>query len=111
MASSAAARLMERLGLTEAELCAVLDADPLSVIAGRLDHRPELQILLDLTAEAEEAVGPAALARWVRASGPAGRPIELLTARDFAAFERALETLAQRGFVIRTAGSRRRTSH
>jgi len=101
---------MERLRLTEAELCEVLGTDPLSVIAGDADQRPEVQILLDLTAEAEQAVGAAALARWVRASGPAGCPIDLLLARDFAAFERALELLRERGLVIRTAGSRRRTS-
>jgi hypothetical protein len=41
------------------------------------------------------------LRRWVRAKGPHGRPVDLLTARDFAAFEDALEDLAQRGFVIR----------
>jgi hypothetical protein len=38
----------------------------------------------------------------VRASGPDGRPLELLLARDFAAFEDALATLAQRGFVLRS---------
>jgi hypothetical protein len=41
------------------------------------------------------------LRRWVRATGPAGRPIDLLVARDFAAFEDALATLAERGFVLR----------
>jgi hypothetical protein len=45
------------------------------------------------------------LRRWVRADGPAGRPIELLVARDFGAFEDALATLADRGFVIRGGGS------
>jgi hypothetical protein len=44
------------------------------------------------------------LRRWVRAEGPAGRPIELLLARDFAGFETALATLAERGFVIRGGG-------
>jgi hypothetical protein len=108
--SSAAGLLMERLGLTEVELCAVLDADPLALIAGDADDRPELRILLALTAEAEEAVGATALARWVRAAGPAGRPLDLLVARDFAGFENALELLRERGLVIRTAGSRPRTS-
>jgi hypothetical protein len=37
----------------------------------------------------------------VRAQGPAGRPIDLLLARDFAAFENALAVLRERGFVIR----------
>ena len=52
----------------------MLDADPLAVIAGELDHKPELPILLDLLAEAEERAGAPVLRRWVRASGPrAGR--------------------------------------
>lgn len=95
-----AARLGERLGLTDEELCAVLDADPIAVISGELDHRPELPILLALTEEAEQAVGPGVLRRWVRTAGPAGRPIDLLLARDFPAFERAVATLAERGFVV-----------
>ena len=69
------------------------------MIGGELDHKPELPILLDLLAATE--ADPSVLRRWVRASGPAGRPIDLLLARDFAGFEDALGTLAQRGFVIR----------
>jgi hypothetical protein len=79
----------------------VLDAGPLEVVSGDLEHKPELPILLDLLAEAEERAGAAVLRRWVRASGPSGRPIDLLCKRDFAAFEDALGTLAARGFVIR----------
>jgi hypothetical protein len=79
----------------------VLDADPLAVLSGELDHRPELPILLDLLAEAEERAGAAVLRRWVRATGPAGRPLDRLLARDFAGFEDTLATLAERGFVIR----------
>jgi hypothetical protein len=79
----------------------VLDADPLSLLAGELDHRPELPILLDLLAEAEERAGAAVLRRWVRATGPAGRPLDRLMARDFGGFEDALATLAERGFVVR----------
>jgi hypothetical protein len=41
------------------------------------------------------------LRRWVRASGPAGRPVDLLLARDFAAFENALVTFQRRGFILR----------
>jgi len=78
----------------------VLDADPLAVLAGELDHRPELPILLDLLADAEERAGAAVLRRWVRAEGPSGRPVDHLLRRDFAAFEDALATLAERGFVI-----------
>jgi hypothetical protein len=79
----------------------VLDADPLSVITGELDHKPELPILLDLLAEAEERAGAPVLRRWVRAEGPAGRPLDHLLRRDFGAFEDALATLQQRGFVLR----------
>ena len=79
----------------------MLDADPLSVITGDLDHKPELPILLDLLAEAEERAGAPVLRRWVRATGPGGRPLDLLLARDFGAFEDALTTLAERGFVFR----------
>ena len=92
-----AARLQELLGLTDDELLTILDADPLAVVSGDLDHKPELPILLDLLADHEDA----ALHRWVRASGPSGRPIDLLLARDFAGFENALATLSERGFVIR----------
>ncbi len=96
---SQAVTLMERLGLTDEELVTVVDADPLSVITDELDHRPEIGILLALTAEDD----PGLLRRWLRASGPAGRPIELLLRRDFAAFEDAHEQLATRGFVVRRA--------
>ena len=99
-----AARLMELLGLSEEELCRVLDVDPLTVLSGQLQHRAELPILLDLLDDASEQAGPAVLRRWVRASGPAGRPIDALLARDFAAFEDALAELAERGFVLRGGG-------
>jgi hypothetical protein len=102
--SDGAAHLQALLGLSEEELLAALDADPLTLLSGQLDHRPELPILLDLLAEAEERAGAPVLRRWVRAEGPNGRPIELLIARDFAAFEDALATLADRGFVIRGGG-------
>jgi hypothetical protein len=93
------------LGLSEDELMTALDADPLTLLSGQLDHRPELPILLDLLAEAEERAGAPVLRRWVRAEGPAGRPIDLLMRRDFGAFEDALTTLADRGFVIRGGGA------
>jgi hypothetical protein len=91
---------MERLGLTEDELLQALGADPLSVVAGDLEDKPQLPILLALTGEAAERVHPAALRRWLRTRGPAGRPIDLLLARDYAGFEDALGALADRGFVI-----------
>ncbi len=102
--SGRAARLMDMLGLSEDELCRMLDTDPLTLLSGHLDHRGELPILLDLLDEASERAGPAVLARWVRASGPAGRPIDALLSRDFAVFERALDELAERGFVLRGGG-------
>jgi hypothetical protein len=100
LSAPAAQRLQELLGLSEDELLRVLDADPLSVITGDLEHKPELPILLDLLAEAETRAGAPVLRRWMRAAGPAGRPLDLLLARDFGAFEDALATLAQRGFVL-----------
>ena len=93
---------MDLLGLSDDELCRALDAEPLTLLSGQLDHRPELPILLDLLAEAEERAGAAVLRRWVRATGPAGRPIDHLLARDFGAFENDLATLAERGFVLRS---------
>jgi hypothetical protein len=71
------------------------------VLSGDLDHLPELPILHALLADAEERAGAAVLRRWVRANGPAGRPLDRLLARDFAGFENALATLADRGFVLR----------
>ena len=95
---------MELLGLSDDELCQTLGVDPLTVLSGQLDHRPELPVLLALVDEAAERVAPAALRRWVRSEGPAGRPIEALTGRDFAAFEDQLSELSRRGFVVRGGG-------
>ncbi len=96
---------MELLGLSEDELCQTLDVDPLTLLSGQLDHRAELPILLDLLDEARERAGAPVLRRWVRASGPRGRPVDALTGRDFAAFEDALSDLAERGFVLRGGGT------
>ncbi len=101
---SRAQHLQELLGLSDEELLAVLDEDPLTVLTGELDHKPELPILLELLAEAEERAGAPVLRRWVRAQGPSGRPLDLLLARDFGGFETALGTLAERGFVLRSGG-------
>lgn len=101
MTSTAAALLQDRLGLDDDELLRVLDEDPLTVVAGDLEHKPELPILLALTEEAAERVGAPMLRRWVRARGPGGRPLDHLLARDFAAFEDDLDALAARGFVLR----------
>jgi hypothetical protein len=102
--SERALRLMELLGLTEDELCATLDADPLTLLSGQLDQNAELPILLALLDEAAERAGPSVLTRWVRATGPEGRPIDALVRRDFSAFEDALAELQQRGFVLRAGG-------
>jgi hypothetical protein len=96
---------MDRLGLTEDELCVVLDVDPLTVITGELDHKPQLTILLALTQEAAERVAGGVLPRWLRSTGPNGRPLDHLLARDYVAFEDDLQSLADRGFVLR--GGRR----
>jgi hypothetical protein len=101
-----AARLMELLGLSEDELCTVLAADPLELLSGQLEHRPELGILLDLLAEAEERAGAPVLRRWARAGDgrERERPLDALLRRDFAAFEDQLAELAERGFVLRGGG-------
>jgi hypothetical protein len=104
MTSTAAALLMDRLGLTEHELCRALGVDPLGVVAGDLDDKPQLPILLAITEEAAERVGEGVLRRWLRAAGPSGRPVEHLLARDYAAFEDDLAALADRGFVLRRPG-------
>lgn len=84
MSDTGARVLQDRLGLTDEELLQVLDADPLSVIGGELPHRPEIPILLALTEEHD----PSLLRLWVR-----NGPIDLLLARDFAAFEDEIERL------------------
>ena len=102
--SERAVELIELLGLSEDELCQTLDVEPLIVLSGQLDHRAELPILLDLLAEARDHAGAPVLRRWVRTNGPRGRPIDMLTGRDFASFEDALAELAERGFVLRRGG-------
>ena len=97
-----ATHLMERLGLSDDELCEMLAVDPLTVITDDLDHRPELAILLALTAEAAERVGLRTLRSWLRRRGPNGTPLEHLTSRRFAAFEDDLAVLAERGYVLRS---------
>ena len=92
---------METLGLTEDELCRILDVDPLTLISGQLEHAHQLPILLDLLSEPKEQVGAPALKRWVRTKDPAGAPIDALLKRDFGAFENALGELERRGFVIK----------
>jgi hypothetical protein len=94
-----AARLQSLLGLSDEELLRILDSDPLAVITGEEDARPEVAILLDLLAEASEKASEATLRRWVRANDQA--PLKLLLAHDFGGFEDALGELAERGFILR----------
>ena len=96
---------MDLLGLTDDELCRTLDVDPLTLLSGQLDHSAELPVLLALLDEASTHAGPNVLRRWVRASGPHGRPIEALLRRDFGTFENALGELAEGGFVLRAGGA------
>ena len=98
--TTGAAVLAERLGLSDEELLTIVGADPLSVMAGDLEHRPEIPILLALTEDIDESV----LRRWLRATGAHGRPLDLLLGRDFPAFEDAVEDLRGRGMIIRARG-------
>jgi hypothetical protein len=94
-----AARLQSLLGLEDEELLTILDSDPLAVITGEEDSRPEIRILLQLLAEPEETQGATTLRRWLRAGNPS--PLQRLLQRDFAGFEDALAELNERGFIIR----------
>ena len=85
----------------------MLDADPLAVITGGLDHKPELPILLDTARGGGGAGGGAACCgagSGPRAGGAAARP---LLARDFAPSRTRSPTLAERGFVLRSGADRR----
>jgi hypothetical protein len=83
--------LVDCLGLSDEEALAIFELGALEAIAGDVAHRPEVEILDELTREAAEACGGAALlARWVRAGTAGARPIDLLLRGDFAAFEDVL---------------------
>ena len=98
---------MHALGLTEDELCQILSVEPLELLSDQVGHRGELPILLGLVDEATDRLSPEVLARWVRARGPYGRPIDALLARDFGRFEDAVADLAERGFVLRSRTDQR----
>jgi hypothetical protein len=82
--------LVERLALSDEEALEIFQLDALGAIAGEVAHRPEVEILDALTIEAVALLGDGVLGRWVRAGPPAGRPLDLLLAGDFGAFEDAL---------------------
>jgi hypothetical protein len=92
-----AARLQSLLGLSDEELLRILGSDPLAVITGEEDQRPDITLLVELL---QEQAGNPALQRWVRTQTPHGTPLELLKAHDFAAFEDALADLGERGFIV-----------
>ena len=97
MARTSSSELQRLLGLDDDELLQVLGSTPLDVMTGEEDEREDVRVLLSLTREIAEAVP---LERWVRAAGPHGRPVDLLTSRDFAGYERAVQAAAERGFVV-----------
>ena len=82
--------LVARLALSDEEALAIFGLDALGAIAGEVAHRPEIEILDVLTAEAAELLTDGALARWVRSGRPPARPIDMLLAGDFGVFEDAL---------------------
>jgi hypothetical protein len=100
VAEGDARRLAELLGLSDDELCSTLGITALDVVSGEGDLVTAVPILLALLADAEERAGGAVLQRWVRTKTRNGVPVQLLTARDFTAFEDALGDLVERGFVI-----------
>jgi hypothetical protein len=101
MVAGATERVQAALGLAEDELCDVLGLSPVELLAGDGDLLPQTGILDELLREAATKIQPQALHRWVRSAGPAGRPFDHLVAHDYPAFEAALETLLDRGFVVR----------
>lgn len=104
-AAGATGRIQARLGLEDAELCDVLGLSPVELLAGDGDLLPQTAVLDSLLREFGELINGGALKRWVRATGPAGRPLDHLLAHDYAAFEDALQALGERGFVVRKPGT------
>jgi hypothetical protein len=82
--------LVQRLSLSDEEALAIFSLAPLEAIGGDVGHRPEVAILDAITAEAGETLGDGALPRWLRAGRAGERPLDLLLAGDFRAFEAAL---------------------
>ena len=88
-----AARLQSLLGVTDEELLTILGSDPIAVITGEEDARPEVRILLELLADDPPPTA------WLRAGSPS--PLDHLLAHDFGAFEDALAEFRERGFILR----------
>ncbi|MFT4035613.1 MAG: hypothetical protein QM679_08565 [Patulibacter sp.] len=103
MTSGACERIQAALALADDELCDVLGLAPTALLAGEGDLLPHTGVLDALLRDALGQVQPQALWRWLRVTGPAGRPLDHLLAHDYRAFEQALETLLERGFVIRAS--------
>ena len=70
----------------------ILNSDPIAVITGEEDQRPEVKILLELLTD-----DPPPQA-WIKTK------LHLLLQHDFAAFEDALAEYRERGFVVRKRG-------
>lgn len=104
MTPGAAERVKVRLGLDDDELCDILGLSPVQLLAGEADLLPQTAVLDELLRATVEQVSEQGMHGWVRASGPAGRPLDHLLAQDYGAFEDALETLLSRGFVVRKRG-------
>ena len=95
---------MELLGLSEDELCQVLDVDPLSCSPASSITAPSCRSCSTCSTRPPSAPGRRCCGAGSGRPGPAGRPIDALLARDFGAFEDALAELAARGFVLRGGG-------
>lgn len=105
MTPGATERVKAQLGLADDELCDVLGLSPVQLLSGEGDLLPQTAVLDELLRAAAEQVSGEGIRRWLRASGPAGTPLGHLLAHDYGAFEHALETLLDRGFVIRKPGA------
>lgn len=103
MVPGATERVQGALGLGDDELCDALGLGPVELLAGDGDLLPQTSVLDELVRAAlTDGVDPAVLRRWARLGGEGGRtPVDLLRAREYAAFEAALASLAERGLVIR----------
>ncbi len=98
--TSRLSELALRLGLTDDEALTIFQLDALEALSGDHAHRPEIDILDSMTAEAAELVGDGPLARWVRSTTASPNPLELLGRGDFIAFEDALERWLRDSGVI-----------